>query len=317
MVRRGGSDGIPAPAPDFPLGSTTPRKPTTLYSASVAAVLEAMKQTGVRRIVAVTAIPAEPNELKTFSERHVGHPLLLVFFGGGYEDMVRMEQLLLSGESDWTVLRPPRLTDSSPSNKYRTAVDARLTQAGKISRSDLALAVLDTVTAKSLVGDAVTVASCPLTRLVEPQTPHNHARLKFTSNESQLMPIVTPVAIDHVVLKCGNVERSLTFYVDILGLVPLRVDQWRAGKVSFPSLRINSTTIIDLFPSEANGTNVDHICLVVEPFDYAEVAAAFPGSGRGDQLYGAQGYASSVYVTDPDGIVIELRSYQTPTSTTG
>ena len=72
-----------------------------------------LNQVGVRRIVAVTAIPAEPDELKTFMERQVVHRLLRVFFGGGYDDMVRMEQLLRGSDTDWTVLRPPRLTTAS------------------------------------------------------------------------------------------------------------------------------------------------------------------------------------------------------------
>jgi putative NADH-flavin reductase len=141
------------------LGSTAPRQPTTLYSASIAAVVGAMNEVGVRRIVAVTAIPAEPDELKTFMERHVVHPLLHVFFGGGYDDMIRMEQLLRSSDTDWTVVRPPRLTDGRPTNKYRTSLDQRLAGAGKIPRSDLALAVLDAVTDPSTIRHALTVAS--------------------------------------------------------------------------------------------------------------------------------------------------------------
>jgi catechol 2,3-dioxygenase-like lactoylglutathione lyase family enzyme len=112
-----------------------------------------------------------------------------------------------------------------------------------------------------------------------------------------------------VVLCCADVERSLTFYCDRLGLEPVRLDEWRRGEVPFPSVRITPTTILDLFQSKPDGVNVDHFCLVVEPTDLEEVAAAFPGSRREDRLYGAQGYASSVYVTDPDGTTIELRCY--------
>jgi hypothetical protein len=68
---------------------------------------------------------------------------------------------------------------------------------------------------------------------------------------------------------------------------------------------------IDLFPAEAHGTNVDHICIAVEAFDHAEVVAALPGSHFDDHLFRAQGYANSVYVQDPDGNVIELRRYLT------
>jgi catechol 2,3-dioxygenase-like lactoylglutathione lyase family enzyme len=115
--------------------------------------------------------------------------------------------------------------------------------------------------------------------------------------------------LDHVVLCTADVERALTFYCDTLGLEPVRVDEWRRGEVPFPSVRISPTTLIDLFHSQPNGVNMDHVCLVIEPTDLEAVAAAFPGSRRADRVYGAQGYASSVYVEDPDGTTIELRCY--------
>jgi hypothetical protein len=87
------------------------------------------------------------------------------------------------------------------------------------------------------------------------------------------------------------------------------VDEWRRGEAPFPSVRITPTTIVDLFGGGPDGTNLDHVCLVIEPADLDEVAAGFPGSVKGDHLFGAQGYASSVYVKDPDGNTVELRAY--------
>jgi catechol 2,3-dioxygenase-like lactoylglutathione lyase family enzyme len=115
--------------------------------------------------------------------------------------------------------------------------------------------------------------------------------------------------LDHVVVCSSDVERSLNFYCGTLGLEPDRLEEWRRGEVPFPSVRISPTTVIDLFAKEPDGVNMDHICLVVEPTDLDEVAAAFPGSTRAEHLYGAQGYASSVYIADPDGNTIELRCY--------
>jgi catechol 2,3-dioxygenase-like lactoylglutathione lyase family enzyme len=117
--------------------------------------------------------------------------------------------------------------------------------------------------------------------------------------------------LDHVVVCCSDVERSLTFYCDSLGLEPERLDEWRRGEVPFPSVRISPTTVIDLFAKSPDGVNMDHMCLVVEPTDLDEIAAAFPGSTRAEHLYGAQGFASSVYIADPDGTTIELRCYPT------
>lgn len=117
--------------------------------------------------------------------------------------------------------------------------------------------------------------------------------------------------LDHVVLLVADVERSLRWWTDELGLTPDRVDEWRQGEVPFPSVRIDGTTIIDLLAGERTGQNVDHLCVVVEGADLAEVA----GSGRFDvvagpmEVYGAQGLGTGLYVRDPDGNVVELRSY--------
>jgi catechol 2,3-dioxygenase-like lactoylglutathione lyase family enzyme len=116
--------------------------------------------------------------------------------------------------------------------------------------------------------------------------------------------------LDHIVLRCADVDRSVDFYCNRLGLEPERLDEWRRGDVPFPSVRVSPTTIIDLFAADRDGVNMDHVCLVIEPADLDEIAAAFPGSMRGDALFGAQGYASSVYITDPDGNTVELRSYE-------
>jgi catechol 2,3-dioxygenase-like lactoylglutathione lyase family enzyme len=124
------------------------------------------------------------------------------------------------------------------------------------------------------------------------------------------MPVhIRITGLDHAVLCSPDVERALAFYCGTLGLKPVRVEEWRRGEIPFPSVRVSATTIIDIFPSERTGVNLDHLCLVLEPVDLDALAAAFPGSHRADKVYGAQGYASSVYVTDPDGNTIELRCY--------
>jgi catechol 2,3-dioxygenase-like lactoylglutathione lyase family enzyme len=122
------------------------------------------------------------------------------------------------------------------------------------------------------------------------------------------MPNVT--GFDHLVLVVADVERSLAWYVDELGLSPERVEEWRAGTVFFPSVRISATSLIDIILGPRSGTNVDHLCLVVDD-DVAEIAASgrFEVVDGPDERWGAQGVATSVYVKDPDGNVVELRRY--------
>ena len=119
------------------------------------------------------------------------------------------------------------------------------------------------------------------------------------------------VDLDHVVLNVADVERSLDFYTGPLGLAPVRVDEWRAGTVPFPSVRINDRTVIDLMSKPRGESNVDHICLVVAPLDWQEVidSGVFTVLDGPVGRWGARGEATSVYVSDPDGNTVELRWY--------
>lgn len=126
---------------------------------------------------------------------------------------------------------------------------------------------------------------------------------------------VNVTGLDHIVLRVADTERSLGFYVGQLGLAGERVDQWRAGEVLFPSVRIDDATIIDFLAVDENevvGHNVDHICLVIEPQDLQRVAdsGAFDVVGGPAELFGARGQGQGLYVRDPDGNVIELRHYR-------
>ncbi|MBB5937055.1 VOC family protein [Streptomyces zagrosensis] len=121
-------------------------------------------------------------------------------------------------------------------------------------------------------------------------------------------------AFDHLVLTVDDVERSLAFYCGPLGLDPVRVAEWRAGEVPFPSVRVSPTTIIDLVRRQegtARGTNVDHICLTVEPLDWQQVidSGQFTVLDGPGERFGARGVAQSLYVSDPDGNTVELRWY--------
>ena len=119
------------------------------------------------------------------------------------------------------------------------------------------------------------------------------------------------VEFDHLVLNVGDVERSLAFYTGPLGLEPLQVDEWRAGAVPFPSVRVNERTILDLVRKPRGESNVDHFCLVVEPLDWQEVidSGVFTVLEGPVGRSGARGDATSIYVADPDGNSIELRWY--------
>ena len=120
--------------------------------------------------------------------------------------------------------------------------------------------------------------------------------------------------LDHIVLVVADTETSLRWYTQELGLEPLRVDEWRRGEVPFASVRVDDATIIDLLEGRASGQNLDHLALVIDEVDLDDLAA----SGRFDVVtgpvgrWGARGEGRSVYVRDPDGHVVELRTYPAP-----
>ncbi len=143
-----------------------------------------------------------------------------------------------------------------------------------------------------------------------------------TENTSQVasLPLVTITEMDHIVLRVKDVEESLRFYSELLGLPVERVEQWRSGEVRFPSVRINADTIIDLFASDQETIskegvrNQDHYCMVIEPTDMEALKAGFEALGVEIQAgpgkrWGSHGDGISLYIYDPDNNVVELRHY--------
>ncbi len=137
---------------------------------------------------------------------------------------------------------------------------------------------------------------------------------------SHTKPLVRITEMDHIVLRVGDVEESLRFYSQVLGLKTERVDEWRRGAAPFPSARLNEDTIIDLFatdqaPIGKDGVkNQDHFCMVIEPTDMDELKERFEAlgveiQGGPGKRWGAHGDGISLYVYDPDNNVVELRHY--------
>jgi catechol 2,3-dioxygenase-like lactoylglutathione lyase family enzyme len=126
-------------------------------------------------------------------------------------------------------------------------------------------------------------------------------------------------SLDHVVFNVADAERSLRFYGETLGLEMVRVEEYRAGKAPFPSVRINDSTIIDFFPPDYHGVdpggnNVNHIALSVDapPQDLEAflIERNIAIVRRMTENFAARGTAHvAFHIADPDGNLLELHTY--------
>lgn len=127
-----------------------------------------------------------------------------------------------------------------------------------------------------------------------------------------------PVALDHLVLRVVDLRRMLHFYCEVLGCTLQR----RQDDIGLVQLRAGSA-LIDLVPVDgslgraggaapgAEGRNLDHFCLRVEPFDEAAIRAQLARHGHAagplERRYGAEGEGPSIYLSYPESNVVELK----------
>jgi putative NADH-flavin reductase len=114
------------------------------------AVVAAMEATGGRRIVVVSAAPVStvsspirPNPPKYdlgdgFFMRHLFSPFAKARFRRVYDDLAKMEDILAGSGLDWTVVRPPQLTDKPLTGTYRTAYGQNIRGGWSVPRADVA-----------------------------------------------------------------------------------------------------------------------------------------------------------------------------------
>lgn len=130
--------------------------------------------------------------------------------------------------------------------------------------------------------------------------------------------------IDHIVFRVADLARSVDFYGQVLGCAVVR----RREDLGLVHLRAGAS-MIDLVAvdgplgrggvpaADAQGRNVDHLCLRIEPFDEAALvrhlqAHGCAPTGPAGRNFGAEGDGLSLYFRDPDGNAVELKGPAMP-----
>jgi catechol 2,3-dioxygenase-like lactoylglutathione lyase family enzyme len=121
--------------------------------------------------------------------------------------------------------------------------------------------------------------------------------------------------IDHVALTVKDVERSVAWYHDVLGLerrhrevwhgVPAMMYAGETGIALFPAATANP----DPAPERRNTTVMRHLAFQVDRANFLRAQAELRGSGIPFSFEDHQ-IAHSIYLNDPDGYEIELTTYE-------
>ena len=135
------------------LGPSTYRAETTVCSMATESILDAMRTSGVRRFACISAAPVGPvGKGDTAMYRFVARPVLRAVFKELYDDLAVMEGEVRQSGTEWTIFRPPRLTDGPRTGGYRTVPDQSVPGGYSISRADLADAILGSLEDPASIG---------------------------------------------------------------------------------------------------------------------------------------------------------------------
>jgi putative NADH-flavin reductase len=152
------------------LGPRT-RADAGIASRGTQAIIDAMQAKGARRVVVVSAAPigtvASPGRPKPpkhdpgdgFFMRHLFAHIAKTAFRAHYVDLALMEDALQSSGLDWTIVRPPRLSDGPLTGTYRTALGRNLRGGFRVSRADVADLMLRVIDDPETIKEVIGIAS--------------------------------------------------------------------------------------------------------------------------------------------------------------
>lgn len=123
-----------------------PRPPYTdaFCPTATAAIIAAMKQTGCYRLVCQTGAMIGPAPNRSRPMEWMAR-VFARWQPQSAQDREEQERLVEASGLDWTIVKPPRLTDSLPQGRVQAGSSLRIGLLSTISRADLAAFIIDEV----------------------------------------------------------------------------------------------------------------------------------------------------------------------------
>ena len=131
--------------------------------------------------------------------------------------------------------------------------------------------------------------------------------------------MINILGIDHLVIRANNAAAMINFYTNILGCTVERetsaefgLTQLRAGRALIDIVSVDSILGKKGGPGpDSMGNNLDHFCLQIEQVDETDLTEFLAEQNvtvsRFERRYGATGFGRSIYITDPEGNIVELK----------
>ncbi|MFJ2609350.1 NAD(P)-dependent oxidoreductase [Streptomyces sp. NPDC087425] len=141
------------------IGSRGRRVPTRVQSDAASAIITAMRAGGVRRLLVVSNSGMIDDGQDGPLTRLLVKPVLRRVLRHPWADMREMERRVRDSDLDWTLVRPPMLTDGPLTGTYRQASGQGLRGGVRISRADLAHCMVGSLADPRTIRSVITVGN--------------------------------------------------------------------------------------------------------------------------------------------------------------
>jgi putative NADH-flavin reductase len=143
------------------LGAHSPIRNENVLPRAVPLIVEAMRQEGVRRIIALGSAGALPDSLskqpawRRWIVQNIVYTLLLKW---PVHEQIAQYKTLSTSNLDWTMVMPPMLTNGRARGRYRVDGEALPPNGSSISREDIADFMMQQITSTQWVRKGVYIA---------------------------------------------------------------------------------------------------------------------------------------------------------------